>query len=250
MTYETDHQTPKGTKAILKAAGNAALDVGRVGAAAIPLIGGSIVETIGVLESRRAKRLERFRDRLIHSLGTRIKEVESRLSDDAFADLIDESIDKVVRTRHDRHIDLIAGVVADAILNPNQGMKMEQHHLLLRTVADLMPAHFVLLLEIGTIRNISAVIIGPRPVVGHGRTVRSLAMSDPEIANMISPLLADLAAAGLTQLREGEQEMIGGSGKHFRKKPDSVELTEYGKWVLDRLAELTETLPALEASPK
>lgn len=230
-------------KQILARAARVAVDVGKVGGAAIPIVGGSIVAVIDVLDDRRLRRVEHFRDELLGQLGDRVSDVEYRLAEEPFADLVDDAVERSARTRNAKHIELMARVVAEALREGASPEQLEHHHILLRLVAELLPAHLQLLVEIGTLRNISGQVMRPEPVIGCGRTQRSLASRFPSLDGVVEPLVADLIAAGLVMYEpEDVTKVIDAAAKGRRpmRTDETIALTPYGKWVIERLAELND----------
>jgi hypothetical protein len=221
--------------------GEAAVDVGRVGVTLIPLVGGTVTEVIGVLEERRYRRAQRLLDRLVAELGERVSAAEERLSDQGLADLLDDAFERAARTRAEEHIDLIARVVADALLGNPSPEQLDRHHLLVRMASELLPSHFVVLGEIGT----SNVLQRSRwPMLGIARTTSALARRFPELADVVEPMVGDLLAAGLVMFTPfaspDAEEAIGQAVRGMRspRKEPTVELAPYGKWVLEQLAQL------------
>ena len=231
----------------LAKAGRAAIDLTKIGVAAIPIVGGTVVEIIEVLDERRLRRVERFRDELLAQIGNRLVELETRMGEEEFANLMDDAVERAARTRSEAHIDLIARVVAEALTGNFTFEQFEYHHMLLRLVAELLPAHLQLLVEVGTIRvNVGGPPMDPAPTVGHGKTKRRLALQLPDLATFIDPLLAELLAFGVVNSVPDEiVKAINASerGRQPIRPEEKFALTDYGKWVIEQLESLAAKSP-------
>jgi len=176
-----------------------AVDVVKVGLAAVPLVGGSVVEVLEILDARRLRRVELLRAELVDRLSDRLDEVEKAMRDDRIVDLIDDAVEKAARTRSDAQIRLLADVVALAVLGRTRLDSPEPSHVLLATIASLRPAHIEILIQLGTRRNINGQTIAPVPSTGPSKCPRDISMRLPHLASVLTPLLQDLRNGGLAE---------------------------------------------------
>jgi len=230
----------------------ATVDVARIGVAFIPLAGGGVAEVISVLEERRYRRAQRLLERLIAELGDRVRAAEERLGDGHLADLLDDAFERAASTRADEHIDLIARVVADALLGTASPEQLDRHHLLVRMASELLPSHFLVLTEIGTARLVNGEQYGTWPGLGIAHTTKTLAQHFPGLAEVVEPLVGDLLAAGLAMFTPPDAtEEIAGTlrGTAALRKEPQVELAPYGKWVLVQLAQLQRERTSAAGTP-
>jgi hypothetical protein len=214
------------------------LDVAKIGAAAIPFVGGSIVEVVEVLQARREHRVTRLRDEIVRQLGDRVSKLEESLTDGPFVDLLDDAIEKAARTRSDEHISLLAGVIANAAVGHDHD-QIERDHILLGTIASLQPAHVALLTSLGSIETLSGDLVGEWPVVGHAHNKRALAVRHPNLADILDPLLADLLAGGLIAVPPLDRSTM--TTRPFLQEAESTDawqLAPYGGWVLEHIQRL------------
>lgn len=216
--------------------GRVAVDMAKIGASFIPLAGGAVTEIISVLDDRRVRRAERLRNRLIAEIGERLAAAEERLKDERFADLLDDAFERASRTRNEDHIDLIARVVADALCGNVCAGQLDQHHLLVRMAAELLPSHFVVLAEMGTQRESDGTRWGPYPSMTHQSTVGSLSRWCVELSDLMHAVVGDLLAAGLVMYTPLELTANDDPARRNSLRQDPpMQLTGYGLWVLGQL---------------
>jgi hypothetical protein len=221
----------------------AGFDLAKIASAAIPFIGGSIVETVEIIQGRRERRVFLMYRALVDELGDRVSVLEDAKSDSRVAQLIEDAVEAAIDARGDAQVRALGRILAQALQGAEQLDVVEPADVLFAAISSLRGAHVEILKVLATVRNVNGLLLEfPGTQV---TTQRVISMELPHIATVLTPLLQDLENRSLAE----PAGIDGGSADPGVPTDPRWRITEFGLFVLKELLDAVEDLSEGMESP-